>query len=62
MEAVQAGFADLNERLDALTKSVITTSKPGMETAKLRKEIAAAALKAASSRPSSTRQVPRRTP
>jgi hypothetical protein len=48
MAQVQEGFSKINERLDALEEKV---TKPGLDTAKLRKEIANAALKAATTRP-----------
>lgn len=48
MEKVEQGFISINARLDALEEKM---EKPGLDTAKLRKEIAAAALKAATTRP-----------
>lgn len=48
MEEVQKGFKDLSARLDDLEEKI---TKPGLEKAQLRKEIAAAALKAAATRP-----------
>lgn len=59
MTAVQAGFADLNARLDAI-ESKMTATKPYPETVKLRKEIAAAALKAATTRPAPAKRTTRR--
>lgn len=48
MEEVQKGFSQINDRLDALEERI---TKPGLDTARLRKEIANAALKAAVTRP-----------
>lgn len=55
MAEVQKGFLDLNKRLDALEESI---TKPGLATAKIRREIADAALKAAVTRPP-VRRTPR---
>lgn len=48
MAQVQEGFTKLNSRLDSLEEKI---EKPGLDKAALRKEIAAAALKAATTRP-----------
>jgi hypothetical protein len=54
---IQNGFASINARLDSLEEKF---SKPGLATSKVRQEIAAAALKAATTR-TGVKQIPRRT-
>lgn len=56
--SVQEGFASINARIDALEEK-LALAKPGLATAKLRQELAAAALKAAATQ-KPVRVVPRK--